>query len=58
MTKIDSTYNEYASNREECKSQLGHMKDDVLQMLKKGKIDETHFAILDGRITQYVKDLG
>ena len=55
--KIDSTYNRYAVNHEECKIQLTHMKDDVLQMLKKGKIDETPFAILDGKITQYLKDL-
>jgi len=57
LTRIDSTYNEYAVNREECKSRLEKMKEDVLQMLKKGKLDEAHFAILDGKITQYIKDL-
>jgi len=57
MTKIDSTYNNYAVNREECKGRLNQMKDDVAEMLKKGKIDDTHFGILEGKISQYLRDL-
>lgn len=57
LTKIDSTYNSYAVNREECKGRLNQMKDDVADMLKTGKIDATHFAVLESKISQYLRDL-
>jgi len=57
LTKIDSTYNNYAVNREECKGRLNQMKDDVSEMLKKGKIDVSHFGVLEGKISQYLRDL-
>ena len=57
LTKIDSTYNSYAVNREECKGRLNQMKDDVAEMLKKGKIDVSHFGVLEGKISQYLRDL-
>ena len=57
LTKIDSTYNNYAVNREECKGRLNQMKDDVAEMLKKGKIDVSHFGVLEGKISQYLRDL-
>ena len=58
MAKIDSTYNEYAVNREECVTRLEKMRTEIVHMLKKGKIDESHFTILDGKIAQYLKELG
>jgi len=33
------------------------MKDEALQLLKKGRIDEPHFTIIDNKLTQYLKDL-
>jgi len=57
LAKIDSTYNVYALNREECKSRLKQMKNDILQMFKKGRIDENHFEMLDTKITDYLRDL-
>jgi len=57
LTKIDSTYNEYSMNREECRKRLMQMKDEAVQLLKKGKVDEPHFTIIDNKLTQYLKDL-
>ena len=57
LAKIDSTYNQYAVDREECRSQLEQLKRDAIEMLNKGKIEEGHFLMLDDKITQYLKDL-
>jgi len=57
LTKIDSTYNEYFMNREECRKRLMQMKDEAVELLKKGKVDEPHFTIIDNKLTQYLKDL-
>jgi hypothetical protein len=57
LTKIDSTYNEYFMNREECRKRLTEMKDEAVQLLKKGKVDEPHFTIIDNKLAQYLKDL-
>lgn len=58
LMKVDSTYNEYYMNREECKRRLMNMKEEAIQLLKKGKIDEPHFTLVDNKLTQYLKDLG
>jgi hypothetical protein len=57
MSKIDSTFTEYAVNREECKTQLKQMKANIVKLLEKGKIDESHFTILEGKIAQYLREL-
>lgn len=58
LMKIDSTYNQYYVNREECKRRLMNMKEEAIQLLNKGKIDEPHFTLVDSKLTQYLKDLG
>jgi len=57
LMKIDSTYNQYYVNREECKRRLLNMKEEAIQLLKNGKIDEPHFTLVDSKLTQYLKDL-
>ena len=57
LEKIDSTYNEFAVDREECRARLERLKRDVIEMLNKGTIDEGHFLMLDEKITAYLKDL-
>ena len=57
LAKIDSTYNEFAVDREECRTRLERLKSDVIEMLNKGKIDEGHFLMLDEKIGEYMKDL-
>jgi len=57
LERIDSTYNEFAVDREECRTRLERLKSDVIDMLNKGKIDEGHFLMLDEKISEYLKDL-
>jgi len=57
ITKIDSTYKEYALNRNECITRLEQLKQDIIQLLNKGKIDESHFQMLDEKIKDYLIDL-
>lgn len=57
LTRVDSVYNEYFMNREECRKRLVQMKDEIVQLLKKGKIDEPHFTIIDSKLERYMKDL-
>ena len=58
LMKVDSTYNEYSMNREECRKRLTHMKNEIIHLLKNGKVDEPHYTLIDNKITEYLKDLG
>lgn len=55
LTKIDSTFNEYSLDQEECKNHLAKMNEEVISLLKKGKLDEAQFTLLENKITQYMK---
>jgi len=57
LTRIESTYEEYRTNPQECRKRLNQMKKEVDDMLKKGKLDETQLSILDTRIARYLRDL-
>lgn len=57
LAKIDSTYNEFAVDREECRTRLERIKSDVIEMLNKRQIDEGHFLMLDEKISEYQKQL-
>jgi hypothetical protein len=57
LEKIDSTYNEYAVDREECRTRLEKLKRDAIEMLNSGKLEEGHFLMLDEKISEYLKDL-
>lgn len=57
MAKIDSTFNQYAINRDDCEKRLEKMRNEIVRMLKSGRIDESHFTILEDKITQYLKEL-
>ena len=57
LTRIDSTYNEFAVDREDCRTRLERLKRDAIEMLNEGKIDEGHFLMLDEKISEYLKEL-
>jgi predicted transcriptional regulator len=57
LMKVDSTYNQYSMNLEECKKRLAQMKEESIQLLRKGKMDEPHFTLIDNKLNQYLKDL-
>jgi hypothetical protein len=58
MTKIDSTYNDYLSNREECIKRLTQMKHEAIQLLNKGRVDAPHFTLIDNKLNEYLRQLG
>jgi len=57
LMKVDSTYNQYSMNREECRKRLQQMKAEAILLLKRGRIDEPHFTLIDNKLTGYLKDL-
>ena len=57
LTRIDSTYNEFAVDREACRTRLERLKRDVIEMFNEGKINEGHFLMLDEKISEYLKEL-
>jgi ribosomal protein L40E len=57
LAKIDSTYNQFAVDREECRTRLEQIKGDIIDMLNKRQIDEGHFLMLDEKISDYQKQL-
>jgi len=57
LRRMASTHNEYSANPQECKRKLLQMRDEILQMLENGKIDEPQFSILDTRLAQHLKDI-
>jgi hypothetical protein len=57
LEKIDSTYNEYAVDREECRTRLEKLKREAIEMLNGGKLEEGHFLMLDEKISEYLKEL-
>lgn len=48
----------YLESKEKCKKQLAEMKEEIFQMLEKGKIDESQFSVIDAKLAQYLRDLG
>ena len=55
LRKIDAVYDQSASNLEESKGQLAKMKEDILNLLQKGKIDESQFSVLDAKLDRHLK---
>lgn len=45
-------------SKEKCKKQLAEMKEEILHMLEKGKIDEPQFSVIDTKLAQHLRDLG
>lgn len=57
LTKIDSVYSQYSMNREACREHLMALRDEITVFFRKGRIDASQFAILDGKLERYLKDL-
>lgn len=57
LKNVDSVWNSNSTNSEECRKQLKEMKDEVLRLFEKGKIDESQFSVLDAKLERHLKDL-
>jgi len=57
LTKIDSVYAQHSMNREACREHLMTLRNEITVFFRKGKIDASQFAMLDGKLERYLKDL-
>jgi hypothetical protein len=54
MEEIDSTFAEFKWKSKRCEAELYRLHDVLEDRLKKGKIDEPQFELLDKRIDKYI----
>src|SRR3989344_3209657 len=57
MTEIDDTYSSFKMKSRRCEAELYRLKDMLADELKKGKIDESTYSILEKRIEDYLKEI-
>jgi hypothetical protein len=54
LERIDNTFNEYKNDYKICEHELITLREDIKGDVKKGKIAENHFLILDKKIDDYL----
>jgi hypothetical protein len=57
MERIDDTFNEYSKEYKTCEQELIALREDIKGDVKKGKIEENHFLILDKKIDDYLQKM-
>jgi hypothetical protein len=57
MERIDDTFNEYKKEYQTCEQELIALREDIKKDVKKGKIEENHFLILDKKIDDYLLEM-
>jgi hypothetical protein len=53
MKTIQSAYEESYKNKEERLQHLDKIKEEITEQFNKGRINESHYGILDGKISDY-----
>ncbi|MBA4336170.1 hypothetical protein C0416_00155 [bacterium] len=57
INQIDDTYSEYKMKAKRCEAELYRLRDIIDEQLKTGKIDESAYQLLMGRIEGYMIDI-
>lgn len=57
LNDIDNVYSTFKMKSRRCEAELYRLKDVALDEFKAGRINETTFQILDGRIDNYLKEI-
>jgi hypothetical protein len=57
LNKIESVVKDQSKSPEERKQMFGKIRQEVLDLLKKGKIEETQFSMLDSQLREYMKEI-
>ncbi len=57
LDDVDKTYESFKMNSRRCEAELYRHRDIVLEQLKKGKINEESYNILDKRIDNYLSEI-
>lgn len=57
MNEIDDTFDSFKWKSKRCEAELYRLQDVMDEKLKKGKIDESTYNLLVGRIEKYIKEV-
>ncbi len=57
LNKIESTTKDSSTSPEERKKRLDKIREEVLDLMKKGKIEESQFSMLDTQLREHVKEI-
>lgn len=57
IVKIDSAYQQYKDNPQLCIGEMYRLKQEALQLLRDGKIDESSYETIDSKIEGYIGQL-
>lgn len=57
MDNIDETFNSYKKNVQVCSKQLVDLRESIKAEVRDGKIEESHFLILDKKIGDYLVEI-
>ena len=57
INEIDTTFDSFKSKSKRCEAELYRLQDVIDEKLKKGKIDESTYHLLEARIDKYMKEV-
>lgn len=57
LTQIEKIYQDHSANPSDCAKRFEDLKREASALLKKGKIDNSQFLIIDGKIKEYMEKL-
>ncbi len=57
LEKIDDIFNEYKKNYQMCQQELITFRESIKKEVKDGKLEESHYLILDKKIDDYLMEM-
>jgi len=57
LDEIDNIYSSFKMNARRCEAELLSLREKSLDMLKRGKIDESNYGLLKERIDEYLQEI-
>jgi hypothetical protein len=57
LDEIDGVYSRFKMNSRRCEAELLRLRERSLDMLKRGKIDESNYGLLKERIDEYLREI-
>jgi hypothetical protein len=57
LEKIDDLFNQYNKNYQRCQQELITLRETIRKEVKDGKLEESHYLILDKKLDDYLLDM-
>jgi hypothetical protein len=57
LEKIDDIFDKYKDNHQRCQQELITLRETIRKEVKDGKLDESHYLILDKKLDDYLLDM-